>query len=83
MENALPAIVDGGAATDKCVAAAGLTVIDALVPLIDPVTVSVAVIVRGPAVRSVTENVLLPLMSVESPGSVGLPSVDVKCTIPA
>ena len=41
--------------------AAALTVMPALVPLIEPVTVSVAVSVREPAVFSVAEKVWVPL----------------------
>ena len=48
-----PAVAEPAAETWRVAAAAGLTVIAALVPLIEPVTVSVAVTVREPAVFSV------------------------------
>ena len=53
------------------------------VPVIDDVTVSVAVIVWFPAVFNVAENVPTPLVSVESAGNVAKPSLLVKCTVPA
>ena len=71
-----------GAVTLKWVAAAGLTVIVPDVPVIEEVTVSVAVIVWVPAVFSVTENVPAPLVSVELAGNVATPSLLVKCTVP-
>ena len=55
-ELGLAATVDTEALT-----AAALTVMPALVPLIDPVTVSVAVSVREPAVFSVAEKAWVPL----------------------
>ena len=79
----LPAVVEPGAETEKCVAAAGLTVMLFEVPVIDGVTVSVAVMVREPAVISVALNVPVPLVNVELVGSVAPPSVDVKWTVPA
>ena len=54
-----------------------------LVPVIDGVTVSVAVSVCVPAVRSVALNVPTPLVSVAFAGSVAAPSLLVKCTVPA
>ena len=45
-----------GAVTVKCVAAAALTLMLALVPVMEPVTVSVAVIVWPPAVISVAAS---------------------------
>ena len=57
------AVIEPGAALIVEVAveaAPALTVIAALVPVIDPVTVSVAVTVREPVVLSVTENVWTP-----------------------
>jgi hypothetical protein len=80
--NDVPDVAVPGATTLKCVAAAGFTVIVA-VPVIDEVTVSVAVIVRLPAVFKVAVNVLVPFVSVESAGSVAAPSLLVKCTVPA
>ena len=60
--NALPAVAPAAAVTSSCVADAD-TVIVALVPVIEPVTVSVAVIVRLPASVRVTPfvNVWTPL----------------------
>ena len=53
--NAVPAVcVVPAGVTWIVAAAAGLTVIEAVVPLIEPVTVSVAVTVCEPAVLSVT-----------------------------
>ena len=51
-----------GALTVKCVAAAALTVMVLLVPVIDEVTVSVAVIVWLPAVFRVALNVPVPFV---------------------
>ena len=64
-------------------AAPELTAIVPEVPVIDPLTVSVAVMVRLPAVLKVAENVPEPLLSVELAGSTAAPSVLVKCTVPA
>ena len=72
-----------GALTAKCVAAAALTVMLPLVPVIEEVTVSVLVIVCVPAVFSVALKVPVPLVNVEFAGSVALPSVLVKCAVPA
>lgn len=72
-----------GAATAKCVVAAGLTAIVLEVPVIEAVTVSVAVMVRFPAVFKVATNVPAPLVSVELAGNTAAPSVLVKCTMPA
>ena len=80
--NATLPLAVAGADTVKCVAAAGLTVIVFEVPVIEPVTVSVAVMVRAPAVLSVAENVPTPFVNVESAGNVAAPSVLVKCTVP-
>jgi hypothetical protein len=51
------------------------------VPVIDALTVSVAVTVHVP-VLSVTENTPCPLVSVLLPGSVAVPLVEVMCTVP-
>ena len=83
MLNELPAVVLAGALTLKCDAAAALMVTVLLVPVIDEVTVSVPVIVRGPTVFSVAENVPTPLASVVFAGRTACPSFDVKCTVPA
>ena len=53
------------------------------VPLIDAVTVSVAVMVWVPMLRSVAENTHIPLVSVEFPGSTACASLLEKCTVPA
>src|SRR5205085_111567 len=71
------------ALTTKWVAAAALTAIALLVPVMLGVTVSVAVIVWLPAVFNVALNVPVPFVSVESAGSVAAPSVPVKWTVPA
>jgi hypothetical protein len=83
--NAVPAVAEAGADTLKCVAAAALTTMLLLVPVIDDATVSVTVIVWVPAVTSVAENVPTPFVNVESAGNtVPAPaSVVVKCTVPA
>ena len=65
---ALPAIAVGGALTAKCVAAAGLTVIPLCVPVMEMVTVSVAVRLRLPTVFKVALKVPVPLLSVEFAG---------------
>jgi hypothetical protein len=80
--NAVPLIAVAGADTVKCVAAVAFTVIVPDVPVIAAVTVSVAVIVRGPLVLRVTENVPTPLVNVEFAGNVAAPSLLVKCTVP-
>ena len=53
-ENALPAVALDGAVTVSVAAPAGETAMVELVPVIEPVTVSVAVTVRLPACVSVT-----------------------------
>ena len=60
-----------------------VTLIWPLVPVIDEVTVSVAVMVWLPAVTSVAENVSAPEFRVELDGRVGDPSVLAKRTVPA
>ena len=80
---ALPAVAEAGALTVKCVAAAADTVIVPLVPVIELVTVSVAVMVWLPPVASVALNVPVPLLSVELAGNTAEPSLLVKCTVPA
>ena len=79
---AVPAVAVLGALTERCVAAAGLTEIEPLVPVIELLTVSFAVTVCSPAVFNVTENVPTPLVSAASEGRVAKPSVLVKCTVP-
>jgi hypothetical protein len=60
-----------------------MTTIGLEVPLIDAVTVSVAVMVWYPVVRSVAENTPIPFVSFEFPGSTACASVLEKCTVPA
>jgi hypothetical protein len=67
----------------KCVADPALTTIAFDVPVIEEVTVSVAVTVRLPAVFSVALNVPVPFVSVLFAGKLALASVLVKCTVPA
>ena len=76
--NAVPPLADDGGETVRCVAGALETTIEFEVPIIDEVTVSVAVIVRLPAVLSVAENVPTPLVKVESAGRTANPSLLVK-----
>ena len=72
------------AETKKCVAApAPAIVIVPDVPVIEPVTVSVAVMVCAPFVFSVAENVPVPLVSAEFAGRTAWPSLLVKWTVPA
>ena len=52
------------------------------VPVIDEVTVSVAVMVWLPTVAKVTEKVPVPDVNVEFAGRVADASVLVKCTVP-
>jgi predicted RNA-binding protein with TRAM domain len=80
---AVPTVSGDAAETTNLVAAAAFTVIVPDVPVMEDVTVSVAVIVRFPAVFSVAENVPTPFVNVESAGKVAEPSVLVKCTVPA
>jgi len=72
---AVPPVAEAGALTVKWVAVAALTAIVLLVPVMDAVTVSVAVRVWLPAVLRVALKVPTPLVSVELPGSVAAPSV--------
>jgi hypothetical protein len=60
-----------------------VTTMDALVPVVAEVTVSVAVIVWLPAVFSVALKVPTPLVSVAFAGSTEAPSLLEKCTVPA
>jgi hypothetical protein len=79
---ALPATVLPGAVTAKWVAAAGLTAMMLLVPVIVGVTVSLAVIVWLPAVRSVARKRPLPLTRVLVSGKPARASLLVKWTVP-
>ena len=71
-----------GTEIEKCVAGPGLTEVVLEVPLIDALTVSVAVIVRLPAVFRVAVKVPTPLVRVASAGSTAWPSLLLKCTVP-
>jgi hypothetical protein len=71
------------AVTANLVAAAGFTVIEPDMPVMEDVVVSVAVMVWLGAVFSVAENVPTPLVKVESAGNTAKPSPLVKCTVPA
>ena len=62
--NAAPDVAVAGAVTAKWVAAPADTVVEFEVPVIEAVTVSVAVMVCAPAVFSVAENVPVPLVNV-------------------
>ena len=59
--NETPAVALAGPVTVNVAAPAGATAIAPVVPLIEPVTVSVAVIVRGPDWVSVAVKVWVPL----------------------
>ena len=79
----VPAVALTGAETAKCVAAAAPTAMALLVPVIDEVVVSVAVMVWLPAVSSVT------LKRADAVGQRGVgrkraawPSLLVKWTVP-
>ena len=81
-----PATLVLGALTLKWSAAAGVSVMP-VVPLIEPVTVSWAVIVWLPAVlKTKGEKVWTPWSAAvkpESAGNVAWPSELVRCTVPA
>ena len=79
---ALPAVALLGALTLKWVAAAALTAMALLAPVIEVETVSVAVSVWLPAVVSVVLKLPAPLVSVLLLGNPAWPSVLVKCTMP-
>jgi hypothetical protein len=81
-EKAEPAEADAAAETIKCVAAAALTAV-LEVPVIDGVTVSVAVTVWFPAVFKVAEKLSTPLVKMEFAGNTAATSLLVKCTVPA
>lgn len=81
-KNGVPAVAAAGAETSKCVAVVATTVIAPVMPVIEAVTVSVAVTVCVPTVFSVTEKIPVPLMSVLFAGRTACPSVLVKCTVP-
>jgi hypothetical protein len=76
-----PAVVEVGAETRKEAPVPGMTVTEAD-PVMDEVTVSVAVMDWDPAVLRVTEKVPVPLVNVELAGSMAAPSEEVKWTVP-
>ena len=78
----VPAVADAGAEATKCVAAPGETAIAPVVPIIDEVTVSVAVMVKLPTVFIVAGKFPSPLVRVEFPGSDGAPPVLLNWTVP-
>ena len=80
--NAVPDVDDDGADTAKWVAAPRPTAIELEVPAIEEFAVSVAVIVQTPVVLSVAEKVPAPFVRVKFGGTVPLPSLLVKCTVP-
>ena len=81
---AVPAVTaEGKPETMSVLAAAGLTVMPAWLPVMLDVTVSVAISDCVPAVFKVALNEPVPLVSVELAGRVAWPSLLVKCTIPA
>jgi hypothetical protein len=77
MLNAEPTIAEGEEETTKEAAAPGATITDAD-PVMEEVTVSVAVMDWDPAVPSVKENVPVPLLNVELGGKMATPSEEVK-----
>ncbi len=79
----LPTVPVGGALEVTANAAAAVTLME-IDPVMELVTISVAVIVCVPlpTVSSVAENVEVPAVSVELAGSFAWLSVLVKCTVP-
>ena len=80
--NDVPLVATAGAETTKCVAGPAFTVMLLEFPVIEAITVSVAVIVRKPAVLSIAGKVPTPFVSTAFAGSVAAPSLLVKCTVP-
>ncbi len=80
---AVPGVAVAGAVTKKCVAVPELTVMLEEVPVMEEVTVSVAVTVCVPRVFKVTEKVPEPFVRVAFAGNTACPSVLVKWTVPA
>ena len=78
-----PAIAVAGAEIVKCVAGPALTAMLDEVPVMEPVTESVAEIVWPPAVFSVAGNVPVPLVKVADVGSTANPSLLANCTTPS
>ena len=80
--NDVPAMAVLGAFTAKCEGGAGATLMALEVPVIELVTVSVAVIVWLPVVFNVAKNEPVPPLSVLFVGSTAWESELVKCTVP-
>ena len=78
----LPGLTLLGAVTKKWVGAAVPTEIEPEVPVIEAVSMSVAVMVWCPSVFSVAKKSPVPLDRVEFAGSDAWASVLVKCTVP-
>jgi hypothetical protein len=76
-----PAVAEVGAETRKEAAAPGMAVTEAD-PVMDEVTVSVAMMDWVPAVPRVKENVPVPLLNVELGGRMAAPSEEMKWTVP-
>ncbi len=74
----VPAVAEEGAIRASCVVDPALTVIVLVVPVIEPVTVSVPATVWLPAVLSVTDKVFVPLVKVVLLGRTADPSLLVK-----
>ncbi len=83
MLKAEPAVAEVGVETANRAAAPGATAISPLAPVIEDVTVSVAVTVLLPVVLRVTEKVPVPLVSVLLAGKTAELSEEVKWTVPA
>ena len=79
----VPAVPLAGAVMRRRAAAAPLTVIVPELQWIVPVTVSVKGMVWLPAVFNVAENVPAPFVNGPSEGKAAVPSLLVKCTVPA
>jgi len=75
-----PTVPFGGA--EEAIASGPMTFIALDGPVIEGVTVSVAVMVWLPAVFSVAEKVPVPLVNVAFAGKVACASLLVKCTVP-
>ena len=83
--NAVPTAADCGVVPAPAVMLCGTcaTLIWPLMPVMDELTVSVAVMVWLPTVANVAENVSVPEVRVELAGRVDAESLLVKCTVPA
>ena len=79
---AAPTVALLGALTLKCVAAAALTAMALLVPVSEPIVVSVTLILSLPAVFNVALKVPVPLVSVLLAGRTAWPSLLLKWAAP-